>query len=136
MLSSTEAVPLAILQDAWHAHPSRAHQHIACVQGVAHVWEEWHVPRNACGMRDWHRQKDVLASSVLVTTAQQLTGPGIVRHSEARPEIAHDYEQRKSGGWQRKKLSATRYSAIVFSLATVVLSDSRYQLFANTQAGM
>jgi hypothetical protein len=55
MLSSTEAVPLAILQDAWHAHPSRAHQHIACVQGVAHVWEEWHVPLNACGMRDWHR---------------------------------------------------------------------------------
>jgi hypothetical protein len=28
-----------------------------------------------------------------------------------------------------------RYSAIVFYLATVVLSDSRYQLFANTQAG-
>ena len=41
----------------------------------------------------------------------------------------------KSGGWQLKKLSSTRYSEIVFYLVTVVLSYSLYHLFANTQAG-
>ena len=71
---------LAVLQDAWHAHPSRAHQHIAFVQGVAHVWEECHVPLNACVMRSWNRKKGVLDSMVLVTTDQQLTGLWIVRH--------------------------------------------------------
>jgi len=47
-----------------------------------------------------------------------------VRHYEERPEIEQDYEQMKSGGWQLKKLSSTRYSEIVFSLTTVVLSSS------------
>ena len=72
---------------------------------------------------------------MLVTTAQRLTGPGIVRHYAERPEIAQDYEQMQSGGWQLKTLRATRYSAIVFSIATVVLSYSLYPLFSNTQAG-
>src|SRR6059036_2594861 len=48
---------------------------------------------------------------------------------------AQDYEQMKSGGWQLKKLSSTRYSEIVFYVLTVVLSYSLYHLFANTQAG-
>ena len=39
------------------------------------------------------------------------------------------------GGWQRNKLRATRYSEIVFYLATVVVSSSLSQLFCNTQAG-
>ena len=72
---------------------------------------------------------------VLVTTDQRLTGPWIVRHYEERPEIEHDDEQRKSGGWQLKKLRATRDSEIVFYMATVVLSYSLYQLLCNTQAG-
>jgi hypothetical protein len=58
-----------------------------------------------------------------------------VRHYEERPEIEQDYEQMKSGGWQLKKLSSTRYSEIVFYIATVVLSYSLYHLFSNTQAG-
>jgi len=41
----------------------------------------------------------------------------------------------KSGGWQPQKLSSTRYSEVVFYIATVVLSYSLYHLFANTQAG-
>jgi hypothetical protein len=41
----------------------------------------------------------------------------------------------KSGGWQLKKLSSTRYSEIVFFILTVVLSYSLYHLFTNTQAG-
>ena len=41
----------------------------------------------------------------------------------------------KSGGWQLKKLSSTRYSEIVFYLLTVVLSYSLYHLFANTRVG-
>jgi len=73
---------------------------------------------------------------VLVTTDQRLTGPWIVRHYEERPEIEHDYEQRKSGGWQLKKLRSTRDSEIVFYIATVVLSYSLYHLFCNTQAGV
>jgi len=73
---------------------------------------------------------------VFVTTDQQLTGPWIVRHYEERPEIEHDYEPMKSGGWQLQKLSSTRYSEIVFYILTVVLSYSLYQLFANTQAGI
>jgi hypothetical protein len=73
---------------------------------------------------------------VLVTTDQRLTGSWIVRHDEERPEIEQDYEPRKSGGWQLKKLSSTRDSEIVFYIATVVLSDSLYHLFCNTQAGI
>ena len=59
---------------------------------------------------------------VLVTTDQRLTGPWIVRHDAERPESEQDDEQRKSGGWQLQKRSATRYSEIVFYLLTVVLS--------------
>ena len=72
---------------------------------------------------------------VLVTTDQRLQGPWIVRHYEERPEIEQDYQQMKSGGWQIKKLSSTRYSEIMFYILTVVLSYSLYQLFANTRSG-
>jgi len=41
----------------------------------------------------------------------------------------------KSGGWELKQLSATRYSEIVFYVVTVMLSYSLYHLFSNTQAG-
>ena len=59
---------------------------------------------------------------VLVTTDQRLNGAWIGRHYEERPEIEHDYAQMKRGGWQLQKLRATRYSEMVFSIATVVLS--------------
>jgi Transposase DDE domain len=135
MLSYQEAVQLATLQDTWQPHPSRAHQHIAFVQGIEHLWEECQVPLNACVIRYWNRKKHALDYIVLVTTDQRLKGPWIVRHYEERPEIEQDYEQMKSGGWQLKKLSSTRYSEIVFYVLTVVLSYSLYHLFANTQAG-
>ena len=135
MVSSTEAVQLAELHDAWQPHPSRDHQHIAFVKGVEHLWAECRVPLNACVMRYWNRNKAARDHSVLVTTDQSLTGPWIVRHDEERPEIAHDDAHMQSGGWQLTKLRATRYSAIVFYLATVVLRYSLYHLFANTQAG-
>jgi len=135
MLSYHEAVQLAELQSAWQPHPSRDSQHIAFVQGVDHVWDACQVPLNACVIRYWNRKKGALDYIVLVTTDQRLTGPWIVRHYEERPEIEQDYEQMKSGGWQLKKLSSTRYSEIVFYITTVVLSYSLYHLFANTQAG-
>jgi hypothetical protein len=135
MLSYHEAVQLAILQDAWQPHPSREKQHIAFVQGVEHLWEECQVPRKACVIRSWNHKKQALDHIVLVTTDYRLKGPWIVRHYEERPEIEQDYEQMKSGGWQLKRLSSTRYSEIAFYVATVVLSYSLYQLFANTQAG-
>ena len=136
MRSYKEAVQLAVLHDAWQPHPSRAHQHIAFVKGVEHLWDACHVPLNACVIRYGNRKKDILDPMVLVTTDQRLTGPWIVRHYEERPEIEQDYEQMKSGGWQLKKLSSTRYSEIVFYIATVVLSSSLYHLFCNTQAGV
>jgi hypothetical protein len=135
MLSYTEAVQLAELHDTWQPHPSRDHQHMAFVKGVEHLWEAGQVPLNACVIRYWNRKKAALDHLVLVTTDHQLTGPWIVRHDEERPEIEPDYEQMQSGGWQLKKLSSTRYSESVFYIATVVLSYSLYQLFANTQAG-
>jgi hypothetical protein len=135
MLSYQEAVQLAKLQDTWQPHPSRDQQHIAFVQGVEHLWEECQVPLNACVIRYWNRTKRALDYIVLVTTDQRLKGPWIVRHYEERPEIEQDYEQMKSGGWQLKKLSSTRYSEIVFYVLTVVLSYSLYHLFATTQAG-
>ena len=121
MRASQAAVHLAGRPDAGQPHPSRAHQHLACVKGVEHRWEACRVPLNACGMRSGNRQKDRLDPRVLVTTDQRLTGPWSVRHSEERPDIEPDEEHRKSGGWQRKKLRATRDSAIVFSMATGVL---------------
>jgi hypothetical protein len=135
MLSYTEAVQLAELQEAWQPHPSRDHQHIAFVKGVEHLWEECDVPLNACVIRYWNRKKNAMDHIVLVTTDQRLNGPWIVRHYEERPEIEQDYEQMKSGGWQLQKLSSTRYSEIVFYIVTVVLSYSLYHLFANTQTG-
>jgi hypothetical protein len=122
MLSSHAAVQLAALQDAWQPHPSREKQHMACVHGVDHLWEACQVPLNACVMRYWSPKKQALDYIVLVTTDHRLSGSWIVRHYEERPEIEQDYEQMKSGGWQLKKLSSTRYSAIVFYVLTVVLS--------------
>ncbi len=119
----------------WQPHPSRDHQHIAFVKGVEHLWDACQVPLNACVIRYWNRKKAAWDHIVLVTTDQRLTGPWIVRHYEERPEIEQDYEQMKSGGWQLQKLSSTRYSEIVFYIATVVLSYSLYHLFSNTQAG-
>lgn len=135
MLSYKEAVDLAHMQDQWQPHPSRDKQHIAFVKGVDHLWETCQVPLNACVIRYWNRKKEALDHIVLVTTDQHLDGKWIVRHYEERPEIEHDYEQMKSGGWHLKKLSSTRYSEIVFYILTVLLSYSLYQLFSNTQAG-
>jgi hypothetical protein len=134
-LATQEAIQLAALADRWEAHPSRAEQRIAWVRSVEHMWPECHVPLNACVIRFWHKKKQRTDHIVLVTTDQELSASWIVRHYEERPEIEQDYEQMKSGGWQLKKLSSTRYSEIVFYVLTVVLSYSLYHLFANTQAG-
>jgi len=135
MLATQEAVQLAEMADKWQTHPSRADQRIALVRGVEHMWAECAVPLNACVIRFWNKKKKRTDHIVLVTTDLELNAPWIVRHYEERPEIEQDYEQLKSGGWQLKKLSATRYSEIVFYVLTVVLSYSLYHLFANTQAG-
>ena len=135
MLATQEAMQLAQLADKWQAHPSRANQTIALVRGVEHMWTECAVPLNACVIRFWNKKKKCLDHIVLVTTDLKLNAPWIVRHYEERPEIEQDYEQMKSGGWQLKKLSSTRYSEIVFYVLTVVLSYSLYHLFANTQKG-
>jgi hypothetical protein len=135
MLVTQEAIQLAEMADQWVAHPARANQHIAFVRGVEHMWDECEVPLNACVIRFWNTKKKRTDHIVLVTSDLQLSASWIVRHYEERPEIEHDYEQMKSGGWQLQKLSSTRYSEIVFYLVTVVLSYSLYHLFANTQAG-
>jgi Transposase DDE domain len=135
MLATQEAMQLAEMADKWQAHPSRADQRIALVRGVEHMWAECAVPLNACVIRFWNKKKKRTDHIVLVTTDLELNAPWIVRHYEERPEIEQDYEQMKSGGWQLKKLSSTRYSEIVFYVLTVVLSYSLYHLFANTQAG-
>lgn len=135
MLSYQEAVQLADLQAQWQAHPSRDKQQIAFVKGVEHVWDGCRVPLNACVIRYWHKKKKQNDHIVLVTTDQALDGKWIVRHYEERPEIEHDYEQMKRGGWHLKKLSSTRYSEIVFYILSVVLSYSLYHLFSNTRAG-
>src|SRR6266446_8179468 len=135
MLATQEAIQLAEMAAKWEAHPSRAEQRIALVRGVEHMWAECEVPLNACVIRFWNKKKKRTDHIVLVTTDLELNAPWIVRHYEERPEIEQDYEQMKSGGWQLKKLSSTRYSEIVFYVLTVVLSYSLYHLFANTQAG-
>src|SRR5918912_3165796 len=99
------------------------------------MWAECEVPLNACVIRFWNKKKKRPDHIVLVTTDLELNAPWIVRHYEERPEIEQDYEQMKSGGWQLKKLSSTRYSEIVFYVLTVMLSYSLYHLFSNTQAG-
>jgi hypothetical protein len=98
-------------------------------------WPECHVSLNAWVIRFWNKKKKRTDSIVLVTTDQELSASWSVRHYEERPEIAQDDAQMKRGGWQRQKLSSTRYSAIVFDGLTVVLSYSLYHWFANTQAG-
>ena len=135
MLSYTEAVQLAELQAQWQPHPSCKKQQMALVKGVDHVWDGCQVPLNACVIRYWNDKKKKADHIVLVSTDQSLDGNWIIRHYEERPEIEHDYEQMKSGGWHLKKLSSTRYSEIVFYILSVVLSYSLYHLFANTQAG-
>jgi hypothetical protein len=135
MLATQEAMQLAELADQWQPHPTRAAQTIALVRGVEHMWTECEVPLNACVMRFWNKKKKCTDHIVLVTTDLTLNAPWSVRHSEERPEIEQDDEPMKSGGWQLKKRSSTRYSEIVFSVLTVVLSYSLYHLFANTQRG-
>jgi hypothetical protein len=135
MLATQDAMHLAAMADKWQAHPARAEQTITLVRGVAHRWTECAVPLNACVIRFWNTKKKCTDPIVLVTTDLELNAPWIVRHYEERPEIEQDDEQMKSGGWQLKKLSATRYSAIVFYVLTVVLSSRLSPLFANTQAG-
>ena len=98
-----------------------------------------------CGMRAkwdsasvigcYNDGQQAIAYIVLVTTDLEMTPQWIVRHYEKRPEVEQDYQQLKSGRWQLQKLSRTRYSEIVFYILSVVVSYSRYQLFANTQAG-
>ena len=121
-VSSQEAVHLAELQDEGQPHPCRDEQHIAFVKGVDHMGDGCDVALNAGVIRDWTRKKKAVDHIVLVTTDRRLTGPWIVRHYEERPEIEQDYQQMKSGGWQLKKLSSTRYSAMVFSILTGILS--------------
>jgi hypothetical protein len=135
MVATQEAIQLAEMADQWEPHPSRADQRIALVRGVEHMWTECEVPLNACVIRFWNKKKKRTDHIVLVTTDVALNAPWVIRHYEERPEIEQDYEQRKSGGWQLKKLSSTRYSEIVFYVLTVVLSYSLYHLFSNTQAG-
>jgi len=135
MLATQEAMQLAAMADTWQTHPTRPEQTIALVRGVEHMWAECEVPLNACVIRFWNKKKKRTDHIILVTTDLSLSAPWIVRHYEERPEIEQDYEQMKSGGWQLKKLSSTRYSEIVFYVLTVVLSYSLYHLFANTQAG-
>jgi hypothetical protein len=108
MLATREAIQLADMADSWQAHPSRADQRIALVCGVEHMWAECDVPLNAWVIRFWNTKKKRTDHIVLVTTDLKLSASWIVRHSEERPEIAQDYQQMKSGGWQLKKLSATR----------------------------
>jgi hypothetical protein len=135
MLATQEAIQLAEMAGTWQTHPTRPEQTIALVRGVEHMWAECEVPLNACVIRFWNTKKKRTDHSILVTTDLSLSAPWMVRHYEERPEIEQDYEQMKSGGWQLKKLSSTRYSEIVFYVLTVVLSYSLYHLFTNTQRG-
>ncbi len=108
MLATQEAMQLAAMADTWQTHPTRPDQTIALVRGVEHRWAECEVPLNACVIRFWKKKKKRTDHRILVTTDLSLSAPWIVRHYEERPEIAQDYEQMKSGGWQLKKLSSTR----------------------------
>jgi hypothetical protein len=135
MLATPEAMALADLAGTWAAHPSRAEQTMAWVQGVEHMWPACHVPRNAGVSRFWNQKKKRRDHLVWVTTDLELRAPWMGRHDAERPEIEQDYEQLQSGGWQLPKLSATRESAIVCDVLTVVWSYRLSQVFANTQAG-
>jgi len=108
MLAPQEAIQLAEMADTWQPHPPRADQTIALVRGVEHRWAECAVPLNACVIRFGNKKKKCTDHSILITTDLKLSAPWIVRHYEERPEIEQDDAQRKSGGWQLQKLSATR----------------------------
>jgi hypothetical protein len=135
MVATQEARHRAEMADTWQTPPTRPEQTLARVRGVAHRWAECAVPLHACVMRVWQKKNTRTAHSILVTTDLSLSAPWIVRHDEERPEIAQDYEQMQSGGGQLQKLRATRESAIVLSVLTVVLRSSLSPLCANTQAG-
>jgi hypothetical protein len=134
-LATPEAMQLAAMADKWQAHPARAEQTIALVRGVAHRWAEGAVALNAWVMRCWQKKKKCTDHIVLVTTDLKLNAPWSVRHSAERPEIEQDYEPMQRGGWQLKKLRATRSSEIVLYIRTVVLRYSLSHLFANPQRG-
>ncbi len=108
MLAPQEAIQLAEMADTWQPHPPRADQTIALVRGVEHRWAECAVPLNACVIRFGNKKKKCTDHSILITTDLKLSAPWIVRHYEERPEIEQDDAQRKSGGWQLQKRSATR----------------------------
>jgi hypothetical protein len=108
MLAMQEAIALAELADQWQAPPTRADQRLALVRGVEHRWTAGEVPRNAGGMRCWQTNQQRTAPRVVVTPALRLNAPWNVRHYEERPEIAQDYAQMKSGGWQLQKRRSTR----------------------------
>jgi hypothetical protein len=135
-LATQEAMQLAEMADQWDGHPSRAEQRIAGVRGVEHMWSECQVPLNAWVMRFWNTKKKRPDYIALVTTDQDLSASWSVHHSEERPAIAQDYQQRKRGDWQLKKRGATRERAMVFYGLTVVLRDSLSHLFANPPAGI
>ena len=135
MLATQDALHLAEMADQRAPHPSRADQPMAWGRHVAHRWAECDVPLNAGVMRCWNRKKQRMDQIVWVTTDLTLHVSWSVRHDEERPDIAPDDPQRNSGGWQRNTLSATRYSAIVLYLLTVVVRDSLSHLFANTHRG-
>jgi hypothetical protein len=135
MLATQEAMQLAEMADKWASHPARDAQRIALVRNVAHMWAECAGPLNACVMRFWNTQKKRREYIVLVTTDLRLSASWSGRPYAERPEIEPDYQQRNRGGWQRKKRSSTRYSAMVFYVLTVVFSYSLYHRFANTPAG-
>jgi hypothetical protein len=107
-LATREALQLAEMAAPGPPHPARAGQTLALGRGVEPRWTECAVPLHACVMRFWHKKKKCTDPLVLLTTDLQLRAPWIVRHSAERPEIAPDDAQRKSGGWQLQKLSATR----------------------------
>jgi hypothetical protein len=108
MLATQEARQLAEMADKGQPHPARADQTIALGRGVEHLWTECAVPLNAWVLRFWHTKKKCLDHIVLITTELKLSAPWSVRPDEERPEIEQDSEPMKSGGWQLKKLSATR----------------------------
>ena len=108
MLATPEAKQRAEMAGTWQTHPSRPEPTRALGRGVAHRWAEGEGPLHAWVMRCWKKKKKRTDHRILVTTELRLSASWIVRHSEERPEIAQDYDQMQSGGWQLKKRSATR----------------------------
>jgi hypothetical protein len=125
MRATQEARQRAEMADTGESQPSRAAPRLALGRSVAQRWAECEGPLNAGGMRLWNQQKKPTDPSVWVTTDRQLSAAWRGRPDAERPEIAPDDQPRKRGGWQRKKLSATRYSERVLYVLTVGL---RYRL--------